>query len=180
MLWCVLPSQVPKSPAVLTGTSARQIENTVRFPLVLRTTMHSQRIWNALLTDLPDVLRKALFRGGLNPKTLQTLIETDDDVDETEEPRVTQTTTWENLFSYPTSVAVTITKPPAEQPTPDKSEPNVGIAGFLSRPRVDCNRSASFATTDSYTPAADDEDDDDDGTGKKPRKNMAATVQACY
>ena len=140
--------------------------------------MHSQRIWKALLTRLPDILRKALFRGGLHPQTLQTLIETDDGIeDDMEEPPITQTTAWGNLFSHPTSVAVTITKPPTEQLHPVPFEPNAGITGFLSQPRVNYNRSASFATTDPYNPTADDEDDDDDDTGKKSRKSWPTLLR---
>jgi hypothetical protein len=124
-----------------------------------------------LLTQSPEILRKALFRGGLHPKTLQNLIETDDGLDdEMEEPQVTHTTAWGNLFRHPTGVEVTITKPPTEQLTPDPSEPNAGITGFLSRPRADRNRSASFAATDPYNTVPDDDDNDDDDTGKNPRK----------
>ena len=120
-----------------------------------------------MLTRLPEILRRALFRGGLHPKTLQALIETDDGVeDEIEEPQITQTTAWKNLFTRPTGVEVTITTPPIEQLTHDISEPTTGITSFISQPRVDHNRSASFAATDPYNPIADDEDDGDDGTGK--------------
>lgn len=86
-----------------------------------------------------------------------------------EELGVTQTTAWGDVFTHPTSVEVTITKPSTEQLTPNVSGSNAGITGFLSQPRVDYNRSASFTATDSYNPTADEEeDDDDDGTGKKP------------
>ena len=123
-----------------------------------------------------------MFRGGLDPKTLQTLIETNDDVeDETEEPRLAQTAAWGNLFQRPSGVAVTITKPPTEHPTPDPLEPNAGTTGFLSRPHTDYNRSSSFGATDSYNliPEDDDDDEDDDGTGKKARNKWPTRHRCC-
>ena len=126
----------------------------------------------ALLTRLPEILRKALFRGGLHPNTLQTLIDTDDGLeDEMEEP---QTPAWGSIFRHPTSVEVTITKPPTEQFTIDPSEPNAGIAGFLSQPRADYNRSASFTTTDPYNPIPEDDDEEEEDTGKKLRKTSGS------
>jgi hypothetical protein len=117
-----------------------------------------------------DTLRKALFRGGLTPETLDILISGSD-----KDPREGDAalTSWgQDAFNRPPPVSVTISKPHgADQLTPDPSETHGGNKALLSSSlRAAYGRSNSFGAADTSITSPDINDQIHDIPGSTPAK----------
>ena len=105
-----------------------------------------------LISDHSDILRSALFRGGLTSETLDTLISGDNEYSnaETNVPKG-----WDDTYSKPNSVSIAMQ---SSAMSPDTSSTAVG-EGFLPKPSsCHLNRTHSFGQLDSVdTPPERDE-----------------------
>lgn len=108
-----------------------------------------------------DLLKSALFRGGLTAETLDTLLSGESGVAQEEEvpPAAYNTNSWDEAFVRPQPVPVTMKSPRHFEPSPDSDNTAVGDT-LQPRPQPHSyHRVYSFGQPDSSidTPSKDDD-----------------------
>lgn len=120
-------------------------------------------------------MREALFRGGLTPETLAVLIAGANTPGVESDDQAFQS--WDKeTFSRPAPISVTVTKPTADQLTPDPSEVP-GNNGYLSYPQPSYGRSYSFGAANTSLGSPDpNEQYTHPSPGPRPPHNGQRTI----
>ena len=105
------------------------------------------------------MLKNALFRGGLNAETLETLLSSDPECNKEDTPAPNRAPWDDGTHTKPAHVPVFVSAPKETGPSPDLSDRTTVGNGIHGRPQPS-SRVHSFAQTDSSVDASGDKDDE--------------------
>ncbi|KAF2687407.1 hypothetical protein K458DRAFT_415662 [Lentithecium fluviatile CBS 122367] len=116
-----------------------------------------------------NLLKNALFRGGLTAETLDTLLSGESGAASNDEQtsQTTQTNTWEDKFARPQSVPVKMSAPRYGDASPNSDNTAVG-EGLQPRPPHSYARVCSFVQPDSSVESPKEDDAYHDSSQKVP------------